>query len=54
MGTPRVAYEVPVAVKLAAQPASVMPSSRIWPSRASAYDRSRLASTASYSWPCAA
>jgi len=35
MGTPCEAYEVPAAMKLAMLPASVMPSSRIWPSLAS-------------------
>ena len=32
IGSPHVAYEVPAALKLAIAPASVMPSSRIWPS----------------------
>ena len=32
MGTPWTAWAVPAAVKLAIDPASVMPSSRIWPS----------------------
>ncbi len=31
MVTPWVAYAVPAAVRLAIEPASVMPSSRIWP-----------------------
>ncbi len=35
MGWPHVAYAVPAAVKSAMPPASVMPSSRIWPSLAS-------------------
>ena len=36
-GWPWVAYAVPAAVKQAIDPASVMPSSRIWPSLASRY-----------------
>ena len=35
IGRDHVAYEVAAAVKLAMAPASVMPSSRIWPSFAS-------------------
>ena len=31
IGTPRVAYEVPAAIQEAVDPASVIPSSRIWP-----------------------
>ena len=31
IGTPWVAYDVPAAMKLAIEPASVIPSSRIWP-----------------------
>jgi hypothetical protein len=45
------AYEVPAAVNDAMDPASVMPSSRIWPSLASTYARRWAASTGSYSWP---
>ena len=35
IGTPWLAYDVPAAMKLEMLPASVMPSSRIWPSFAS-------------------
>jgi hypothetical protein len=54
MGTPRWAYEVAAAMNVAIDPASVMPSSRIWPSFASVYDSSSWASTGSYTWPWAA
>ena len=39
-------------MKLAIEPASVMPSSRIWPiAESSEYESSRSWSTGSYFWP---
>ena len=44
---PCVAYDVPAAWNEAIEPASVMPSSRTWPSVASRYDSTRSESTGS-------
>ena len=47
MCVPCVAYEVPAAISDPIEPASEMPSCRIWPFVDSLYDSSRSRSTAS-------
>jgi hypothetical protein len=54
IGSPWVAYDVPAAWNEAIEPASLIPSSRTWPSRDSRYESTRSASTGSYRWPWAA
>ncbi|KAG1582939.1 hypothetical protein G6F46_015173 [Rhizopus delemar] len=44
---------VPAAVQDEIAPASVMPSSRIWPSRASGLDSTEARSSGADSWACA-
>ena len=45
IGSSCVAYDVPAAMKLAVDPASLIPSCRIWPLVASLYDRNSSRST---------
>ena len=52
IGSACVAYDVPAAMKLAVDPASLIPSCRIWPLIASLYDRNSSRSTEVYVWPC--
>ena len=49
---PWVEYDVAAAISEAIEPASEMPSCRIWPVVDSLYDSSMSRSTASYSCPC--